>query len=98
MKYDGAILEKHAGKLLDKASNIEAGYTFFGAILGLMSCAFIYSYLYNNNGLFLGVLSTAAIIALFYWYGQIKAFSYRVQAHTSLALIQIEINTRKEVL
>jgi membrane-bound ClpP family serine protease len=95
MKYDGLILQKHAQLLLKRAASIVASFAFLGVLLGLVAFALIYTSLNNETGIVAGVFASAAVISLFVWYGQTKAFAYRVQAHTALALVEIEANTRK---
>lgn len=94
MNYDSAILIKHANKLMKKAEFIEAKYVITGFILALV--VFYVGQKYTENLMYL-YAGCALIVFYYVSTGQDKAAQFKTDAHTTLALVEIEKNTRPPI-
>ena len=91
VRYDAAIIEQMAKRLLDRASMLVGFYTVLGIILGLLLLAGVSSEF--AGGTTIGWLGLILFAAIGYAIGNGRAFSLRLQAHLLLCQVNIERNT-----
>lgn len=88
-KYDHEVIQVFANKLYAQANSIIASSTLAGTLLGGIA-----GYLLLQSPV--SAIIGAAFIGLFgFSIGKTRAFNLKLQAQTSLCLVQTEKNTRK---
>ena len=90
MQYDGAILEKYAGKLMSQANSIELVYGIFGVVLAILIYWLGQSFMPEN-----ATVVVAIAVCAYYWYaGTEKSFMLKVEAQKAFVLFELEKRLR----
>ena len=97
-RFDAAIIEEFARRLLSQARTAIVVYTIIGLLMGGAAGYYFGAERIEAAGSGVVGLACALIGAgIGYAIGMEKAFRYRLEAHTALCQVSIERNTRETV-
>jgi hypothetical protein len=90
--YDPTVLGEFAERLIAKADRVVARYAALGLVFGALAYFMTRGFVAPGPGF--GYFAALVTFLVFVYIGYEQAFRYRVQAHTVLCQVAIEMNTR----